>query len=398
MVAAAVVLALSGPGAGAAGSTADWPGTSPATVADDAGALGGNISGLASRGVSGLWAVRDAPPALLALERSGDRWTPVAAWGDGRRLHYPNGRGGPDAEAVVVIDTDPGAVFVGAERDTDVPSRPRNSVLRYETGGIGALVATAEWTLDEILPTGRANTGLEGLTWVPDGVLVAAGLRDARGEPYVPAEHPAHHGGLFVVALEDHDELFVVRLAERGPAAVITTVPIGLATAMELHWDTDHGELWVLCDNTCDGRIEVLVPRDGTFVRVADLRPPSGSARYNDEGFVRLGCDATMSLVVWADDSATGDHVLRASRLPCVAIGELAAVAAPGASSTPRPPATSGSAGDSSSSGMAPGGGVEARGTGRDGGGAPLVLAALVVAAVLTGGVVVHRVVRRGVR
>ena len=99
-----------------------WPTSEPALVADEARALGSNVSGLAANGPDGLWAVRDGPGALLALERVGNVWTSRAGWGDGRVLRYPDGHAGPDAEAVTTVAGDVDAVYIGAERDNADPS------------------------------------------------------------------------------------------------------------------------------------------------------------------------------------------------------------------------------------------------------------------------------------
>jgi len=313
--------------AGAAPQALPWPGSSPARVADAAGALGGNVSGLAPSGPDGLWAVRDAPGELLALDRSGDGWTRRPGWEGDRPLRYPDGHAGPDAEAVTTVAGDPGAVYVGAERDNSASSSRRNSVLRFSTAGVGALQATTEWRLDDLVPGTGANTGIEGLAWVPDDVLVAAGLRDLAGRAYVPSSYPAHRDGLFVVGVEQRGDLLVVALTDDGRATLVTTITTGLASVMEVHWHDETGELWALCDDNCDGTATVLRPAGTGYAVAAVLQPPSGSASLNDEGFVRLGCRDGRSAVVWSDDGATGGHTLRESALPCGAVGAVPAAA-----------------------------------------------------------------------
>jgi hypothetical protein len=302
---------------GSSPATRDWPGTAPARIADAAGALGGNLSGLAVAGPTSIWAVRDAPSSLLLLDRSGDTWTPRAGWGTGRTLTYPDGHAGPDAEAVTTAATDPGAVYVGAERDNGESSKRRNSVLRYDTGGTGALRATTEWRLDDLLDTSGPNTGIEALTWVPDRVVVAAGLRTRDGRPYDPSAYGAHRGGVFVIGVEQQRDLSVVVLRDDGRADVLATVASGLPSTMELHFDAGNDELWALCDDTCGGLASVLVPSDGGLVIGALVRPPQGSSSSNNEGFARLACSNSRTVVVWSDDSATGGHALREADLPC---------------------------------------------------------------------------------
>lgn len=307
-----------------AASTAsvEWP-AGAARIADAAGVLGTNISGLAPAGPASLWAVRDAPGELLLLDRVGDAWSPRAAWSDGRRLQYPDGHAGPDAEAVTTVDGDDGAVYVGAERDNSESSQRRNSVLRFDTAGTGPMQATAEWRLDDVVSASGANTGIEGLTWIADSALVAAGFFDRNGRTYVPAEHPPHRGGLFIVAVEQRRDLYVVMLTDDGRTSLIATIASGLPTAMELSWSAEHQELWAVCDNTCDGVASLLRLRAGAFEVVALVNPPAGLASLNDEGFVRLPCEAGRSVVVWADDVATDRHVLRESASSCGPFAEL---------------------------------------------------------------------------
>jgi hypothetical protein len=317
-------------------SAVEWPGSAPARVADAPGALGANISGLAVAGPASVWAVRDAPGALLALDRTSALWLVRAGWGDGRALRYSDGHGVPDAEAVTTVDGDSGAVYVGAERDHGDSSQRRNSVLRYDTAGTGPLLATMEWHLDDMLPTRGANTGIEGLAWIADDTLVAAGLRDRSGRVYVPADRPAHHGGLFVVAIEQSAALHLVLLTEDGSASLVTTFPSGLPSVMELHWSAEHQELLAVCDDTCGGVSALVRPRDGAFEVFALVQSPSGSAALNDEGFARLPCDGATASVVWADDEATGGHVVRESVLPCAPLAELVElVRAPAAATDP---------------------------------------------------------------
>jgi hypothetical protein len=315
-------------------ATRDWPGTEPAQLGDAAGALGGNISGLVPAGPAALWAVRDAPGQLLALDLAGETWSVRPGWGTGRTLTYPDGHAGPDAEAVTSVDGEEGVVYVGSERDNSDPTKPRNSILRYETGTSGVLRATTEWRLDHLLDAAGPNTGIEGLAWVPDQVVVAAGLQDRTGRPYQPSQYAAHHGGVFVVAVEQQRTLSIVLLREDGGADLLASVASGLPSVMELHWDAEDGALWAFCDNTCEGAGSVLVLRDGSFLVDLLVRPPRGTASLNQEGFARTPCRDGRSSAVWSDDSASGGHALRTSVLPCGAV--FATPAATAATAVPR--------------------------------------------------------------
>ena len=81
------------------------------------------------------------------------------------------------------------AIYVATERDNLAPSTSRLSILRYDTSAAGpTLIATHEWNLTSDLPPAGSNAGLEGITWMPDEVLVASGFFDERvGHTYAPA-------------------------------------------------------------------------------------------------------------------------------------------------------------------------------------------------------------------
>lgn len=347
---AAVVLALSGAPVAESAPTVDWPGAAKVQVADEAGALGGNVSGLAFAGPDELWAVRDGPGALLSLVRSGATWVPAPGWGNGRTLQYPDGHSGPDAEAVTMVPGEPGSVYVAAERDNAAGSRSHNSVLRFDVGAgapaSGDLKAAQEWQLEALLPATGANSGIEGLAWVPDDVLVASGLQTGSGSRYDPVAFPGHNGGLFVIGVEQTGELVFVALGANGTANRVASVKTGLAAVTEVVWDGGRRQLWAACDNTCDGVSALFEPAAGGFTLARLVRPPTGMAALNNEGLaIGSVCVAGAVAVVWSDDAATDRHALREATLPC------AGATGPGSSTTsPTSPTSATTAAPSSTS------------------------------------------------
>ncbi len=112
------------PSAPSPAAVASWPGAAGVRPADAPGALGGNLSGLVPAGASSVWAVRDAPSALLALDRTAGLWRPRPGWGSGRTLRYPDGTGAPDAEAVAVAVGDPARSTSGPSATPIAAPRP----------------------------------------------------------------------------------------------------------------------------------------------------------------------------------------------------------------------------------------------------------------------------------
>ena len=297
-----------------------WPG-GEAHAADHDDALGHDVSGLvhAVDGSSSLWAVRD-PGELMRLDLDGDRYDLAPGWGDGRRITWPDGNGRPDAEAVTAAADRSDVVYVAAERDIDDPDRSRLSVLEVpvEPSSGKQIVATRSWELTDRLPAADANTGIEGLAWIPDDALVAAGFVDDDGERYSPADHPGHGAGLFVTGAEADGRLDAWVLGDDGDVVRIATFASGLPAVMDLAWQADAGRLWAACDEHCDGLMaQLTIGADGRFAITALVSPPDALGGRNDEGFTIGGCDGLTASAVWADDAAPGDHVLRRAALPC---------------------------------------------------------------------------------
>ncbi|HVV83186.1 MAG TPA: lamin tail domain-containing protein [Kofleriaceae bacterium] len=313
-----------------------WPGKDAVTTVDAANALGTNVSDLVYQaGVDGapdvLWAVRNAPSMLDRLVWNGSIWTPDAAsgWGAGKPLRFPDGVGQPDAEGLTRTDARSTSIYVAAERKNDVPNVSRLSVLRYDTAAAGAtLVAGTEWNLTADLPAVDPNLGLEALTFVPDGALVAAGFLDERaGHAYQPSQYPDHAGGLFFVGLEANGMIYAYALDHASGAAYrVATIASGQPAVMSLRFDAETGYLWAACDNTCGNRVHVLaVDRSGSgttgrFVVRRKLARPSTLVDSNHEGIAvapEARCTGGAKPFYWVDDSASGAHALRADSVPC---------------------------------------------------------------------------------
>lgn len=304
-------------------STGAWPGGTAVTVADGSNVFGDNLSGLSFQGTGVLWAVRNGPGTLYRLVPDGTTWRPdpTGGWGSGKALRYRDGGGDPDAEGVVAT---PDGVFVATERDNDASGVGLPKILRFDTSGTsGSLNATAEWNLTADLPAAAANSGLEGISWIPDTFLTAHGLRDERtGAAYNPAAYPNHGGGLFFAGLEANGTVYAYALDQAGGGYTrVATVTSGFPAVMDLEFEPETGHLWAVCDDTCQGRTATLdLDAQGRFTVTARYDRPSGMPDYNNEGFAiapQAACVAGRKPVVWADDGNDGGHALRAGTLPC---------------------------------------------------------------------------------
>ncbi|NVB77315.1 MAG: cell wall protein [Kofleriaceae bacterium] len=304
-----------------------WPGRNAVTTVDAMGALGGNLSGLFHDGTE-LWAARNNPGELVELAWNGTIWTQVSA----RTLRYPNGTGNVDAEDVTKAELASPAFYVAAERDNDVGSTSRLSILRYDTSVAGTtLVATHEWNLTADLPAVGANLGFEAITWIPDTFLVANSFFDAAaGHAYTPADYPNHGTGVFFVGVEQTGMIYAYAL-DHGSGAFtrLASIASGDPTTKALSFDRELGYLWAFCGAGCGNQSGILrldtmasSPTFGTFTLRQRIAAPSTMPNLQNEGiaFAPVSqCTNGQRPFWWTDDGATGGHALRTDTIPCTA-------------------------------------------------------------------------------
>ncbi|MSZ75877.1 MAG: hypothetical protein F2667_02060, partial [Actinobacteria bacterium] len=300
--------------------TTPWPGGSDVATADAAGALGGDVSGLAFDATT-LYAVNNGTGSLVRLLPGAGGY----AIDSTRVLRYPDGTGVPDAEGVALTAAGAaGGVYVATERNNSANGISRPSILRYDVSGSGSpLSATDEWALAADLPSVAANAGLEAIAWVPDSALVAAGFRTDAGALYDPAAYAGHGSGLFFVGLEANGRIYGYALGAGGSYTRVTSFASGFPGVMDLEWDPERSSLWAVCDDTCNGRSTLhQVGGDGRFAISQAYERPAAMPNLNNEGFAiapQSQCVGGTKPVVWSDDSNTGGHALRAGTISCTA-------------------------------------------------------------------------------
>jgi hypothetical protein len=310
-----------------------WPGSASVTIVDGATNLSDDTSGLVYEGTGTttkgvLWAVDNGNSLLVRYIWNGTLWVRDSAnnWTFGKTLHYAAGAGLPDSEGVTLTDAgSAGGVYVSSESDL-TGGGSRNSILRYDVSGAAVSLddATHEWDLTAPgpLPATGVNSGAESVEWVPDSYLVEAGFVDqATTQRYDPADYPGHGTGLFFVGLEFDGSIHAFALNGDETFTKVASFASGFQTFGALHFDRDENQLWVVCDNNCDGRARVFkVNAQGNFAVVADYSRPTGLGNFNNEGFTITPdseCVGGFKPVYWADDDNTGNHALRAGTINC---------------------------------------------------------------------------------
>ena len=342
-------------------SPSAWPGGQTVKPLHDADEARGDWSGLfwEAAGAFGsdkpyLWVAENGNGTLLRLDGTeANRGAELQTF----TLKYADGTGTPDAEAVTRAAGAPNSIFVGTERDNSNKGTSRPSVLAFTTPSIddadGELKAAKEWNLAPDFPGLGANSGIEGLTWIPDSWLVENKIHDeSTGKPYDPSAYPAHHGGVFAVGIEGTGHVYLYVLNEDGSFQRIADIETGLDVVAEVLFDAHRSQLGAICDDACEGRIAVLTPAagadtasetdaatdtdadkkvsarsattqsaDDAAVKLAVsqvLNRPSETQNYANEGFAIADmsqCKDGALPVFYADDNNTDDVSLREGTL-----------------------------------------------------------------------------------
>jgi hypothetical protein len=322
----------------AKGSTvAPWPGQNQVKTLDPEDLATSDLSGLtyeASGATGVLWAVNNGSSKLFRLLPSASGFAPDTenGWSTGKSLHYPGGSGDPDAEGVTLGRDLADGVYVCAEHDGASASVSRPSVLRFAVSGNQAsLTATHEWNLTSVLPPMGANTGVEGITWVPDSYLTSHGFWDeGKGHAYASVEHPNHGTGLFFLGVEESGKIYVVALNhETSAGTLVATIATPNAGVMGLEFDRDDGSLWFNCDDGCGNQSGILgidsvagSPTQGRFIVLRQFQPPSSLPDTNNEGIAiapRSQCSGGFKPFFWTDDADQDGHAIRGDSIPCAA-------------------------------------------------------------------------------
>ncbi len=301
--------------------------------------FGTNLSGLFYEPAAGsdpavLWAVQNGPSKIYRLLWNGTIWAPDTAnnWSTGHTITYATGTGGPDSEGITKAAFGSPGVYVSTERDNTNNGVSRLDVLLYDdTATTATLTATMDWNLsgDFNLPTADANLGLEAIAWVPDSYLTGKGFIDeSTNAAYDPSRYPNHAGGIFFVGLEADGKIYGYALNHSDSTFQrVATIASGNPSIMDLSFDRDVGYLWAACDDTCNGRTNVLdidttagSPTLGKFHVRQGFERPSTMPNINNEGFTvtpEATCVGGFKAVYYSDDNDTNSHAIRADTIPC---------------------------------------------------------------------------------
>jgi hypothetical protein len=133
---------------------------------------------------------------------------------------------------------------------------------------------------------------------------------------------------VFLVGVEASGQVYAYVLDHvAGTSTRVATFASGFPAVMELTFDTELGQLWAICDDTCGGRSAVLqvdtragAPARGRFAVARRFERPSGLPNLNNEGFTLAPlaeCAGGRRPALWADDAETGGVALRSGSVTC---------------------------------------------------------------------------------
>jgi hypothetical protein len=276
--------------------------------------------------------VQNGPSKLYRLLFDGTNWVSdtTSGWAAGKTELYTTGTGGPDSEGITKAAFGSTGLYVSTERDNNNNTVSRLSVLLFDsTTTDSTLTAMRDWNLTADLPVAGANLGLEAIAWVPDAYLVAKGFIDeSTNHAYDPSLYADHAGGIFFVGLEQNGMIYGYALDHTGGGFTrVATIASGNPSIMDLSFDRDVGYLWAACDDTCQGRTNVLdvdtrigSPTRGKFYIRQGFERPSTMGNFNNEGFTvtpESSCVAGFKPVFYADDNSDAGHAIRRDSIPC---------------------------------------------------------------------------------
>jgi hypothetical protein len=238
-----------------------------------------------NRGPSKFWAiVEDGAGSFRIDDRDGNR----AEW-----------TGFGDLESITQANLDEDVVYLLIEGDEHVVS--------YDVSVYGSETLLNDWDLRAYLPLNGDN-GSEGLAFVPDSFLSAAGFVDGTGAPYVSTEGL---GGLMLVGHQNGGGIFAFDLnPTTGGFKFVGEYKTSYTETAALEFDRSTGVLYVWHSGNFDTLERVSLastPVAGqSYRRFVSEKIFDGPDHMNNEGIALMGIedcvDGTRSLFMATDN------------------------------------------------------------------------------------------------
>ena len=296
--------ALAGLAVPAARAADPWPGeasTAAVRLTDvDAGLDINNWSGAFwNPATRRLWLVCNNPGSFWALRENGAGGFQVATNAAGAKAQWAPGG---DLEAICQADRD----------DTVLVMDENGYIREYDVSDFGAANPLHAWNLRAVC-TNTANSGGEGIAFVPDEYLRRQGFCDSNG---VPRQSARGMGGLTFVGYQQDGFVYVFDLDRTGDAwDFVGRYQTGRAETADLEFDRATGRLFVW-HNTGSNYLETVELRSvvsGSNRRLRQLAETVGPRTGNLEGFALVPSAATNDsggCVLTDDDNLNREAVM----------------------------------------------------------------------------------------
>ena len=296
--------ALAGLAVPAARAADPWPGeasTAAVRLTDvDAGLDINNWSGAFwNPATRRLWLVCNNPGSFWALRENGAGGFQVATNAAGAKAQWAPGG---DLEAICQADRD----------DTVLVIDENGYIREYDVSDFGAANPLHAWNLRAVC-TNTANSGGEGIAFVPDEYLRRQGFCDSNG---VPRQSARGMGGLTFVGYQQDGFVYVFDLDRTGDAwDFVGRYQTGRAETADLEFDRATGRLFVW-HNTGSNYLETVELRSvvsGSNRRLRPLAETVGPRTGNLEGFALVPSAATNDsggCVLTDDDNLNREAVM----------------------------------------------------------------------------------------
>lgn len=266
-----------------------------------------------------LWVCRNGPGSLSKI------WVVRENGLGGYAIDYRNGLRGEwtgfgDLEDITQANLNEDTLYVIVEGE--------ERIKEYDVSIYGVAVLRNIWNTTPYLPL-SGGSGSEGLCFVPDASLHAAGFVNPSGQPYTSQNGM---GGLMFVAHQNGGRVYVFDLNRFNSSFnFVGSYRTGYAESAALAFDRESGLLFIL-HGAGYNRLEVTtlastpVGPDRRLHQLITFGPPPGGGGLNMEGIALVSdadCDGGgRSFFLTIDDGGPGS-LYRFREFPCSPSGDM---------------------------------------------------------------------------
>ena len=216
-------------------------------------------------------------------------WALVPDAGGSFQVEYRAGNRGEwtgfgDLEDITQVDLGADVLYLIAEGEERIKS--------YDVSNFGSVVLLRDWNVRPHLPL-NGGSGAEGITFVPDRFLAAAGFVGSNGSPYVSARGM---GGLMLVGHQNGGGVYAFDLDPNSNAfTFVGEYRTAYDETAALHFDRGSGRLYVWHDSNWDtwevGDLSSTAIAGSPARQLRALRTFDGPHHRNNEGLALTSVD-----------------------------------------------------------------------------------------------------------